>query len=442
LIAVSTNLDPEVIRQLREFAKQGESNGSNPCLDGTYKKQGSAAILFASRQATAAFGYSETLFEILRTAPNDESVMIHSLNIGKVEYPLLFMDGFVWRKGLPGAKREAALHFVRYMEDPNTYRWILMSEDIKEPRVPRYLIPAMGSAFQIEPIKSNRYYKLILAAVQEAQPFPNAKIPDLHDDMSAGILAELARPYMDLNGIIAVLKAVGAAVLISGVASLLVFPLLPLQHWLNSRILLIWNRLNGRPVGITGRWLSIYQTPETGKRTEIVKCNHLSGGEVRGTIDDEKSSDRWKFIGHFIEGEMVAHYWSLKDTKDMGDFKLTFDTNRYTASGPLTLYITLSGKTLPNVNYQWYRYQNIRSEEDKVRAGNSTIEGIGLISNIRFERDEKIGEIRLGPASAQGGKHTLQFKGQHRVVEKPWRFLNHSCVPNARLDRRGIDLLS
>jgi thiamine pyridinylase len=193
-IAVSTNLDANVIQELRQFAKEGESNGHNPCLDGTYKDNKHAAVKFAKRQALTVFGFSETLFDILSNATDDSSVMIRSLNIGKAEHPLLFMDGFVWRKGLTELQRGAALRFVEYMENPATYRWIIMSEDIAVNRVPRYLIPAMKSAFQVEPIKSNSYYTAILRAVEEADPFPNGKIPDLHKDMSTGILKELEKP--------------------------------------------------------------------------------------------------------------------------------------------------------------------------------------------------------------------------------------------------------
>ena len=171
--AVSTNLDCEVIRELKQFAKQGESNGRNPCLDGTYKGNKDAIIKFAKRQAVATFGFSESLFDILSSAQNDGSVRIHALNLGKTEQPLLFMDGFVLRKGLTEAERRAALRFAEYMEDPATYRWIIMSEDIPVNRVTRYLIPAMNTAFQIEPIKSDRYYKVIFATVRDADPFPN-----------------------------------------------------------------------------------------------------------------------------------------------------------------------------------------------------------------------------------------------------------------------------
>jgi hypothetical protein len=123
VIPVATNLDPNVIQELRQFAKEGESNGHNPCLDGTYEDN----------------------------------------------------------------KKE-------YMENPATYRWIIMSEDISVNRVPRYPIPTMKSAFQVEPIKSNGYCNAILRVVEEANPFPNGKIPELHKDMSTGILKELEKP--------------------------------------------------------------------------------------------------------------------------------------------------------------------------------------------------------------------------------------------------------
>jgi hypothetical protein len=114
--------------------------------------------------------------------------------LGKAQHPLLFMDGFVLRRGLTEPQRRAALRFVEYMEDPATYRWIIMGEDIAENRVPRYLIPAMNTAFQVEPIKSNSYYKVIFDTVQEAEPFPNDKVPELHNDMSTEILTELEKP--------------------------------------------------------------------------------------------------------------------------------------------------------------------------------------------------------------------------------------------------------
>jgi hypothetical protein len=122
---------------IRQFAKQGESSGHHPCLDGTYKDNKDAAVKFAKRQTLAAFGYSETLFDILSNAPNDGSVMIRSLNIGKAEHPLLLMDGFVWRKGLTGLQREAALRFVEYMQNPATY----VPESLPTSCTPRAILP-------------------------------------------------------------------------------------------------------------------------------------------------------------------------------------------------------------------------------------------------------------------------------------------------------------
>jgi hypothetical protein len=59
---------------------------------------------------------------------------------------------------------------------------------------PNGLIPAMNTAFQVEPIKSNSHYKVIFDTVQEAEPFPNDKVPELHKDTSTEILAELYQP--------------------------------------------------------------------------------------------------------------------------------------------------------------------------------------------------------------------------------------------------------
>jgi hypothetical protein len=80
------------------------------------------------------------------------------------------------------------------MENSVTYRWILTSQDIVANRVPRYLIPAIDTAFQVGPIKSNKYYIAIFATVRDADSFPNDKVPDVHKEMADGILAALAKP--------------------------------------------------------------------------------------------------------------------------------------------------------------------------------------------------------------------------------------------------------
>ena len=67
-----------------------------------------------------------------------------------------------------------------------------------------------------------------------------------------------------------------------------------------------------------------------------------------------------------------------------------------------------------------------------VRRGPSEIEGTGCFTVRSFRAGEEIGPVGLGPAQAQD-RHSLQVGTQHRGVKEPWRYMNHSCVPSARL---------
>jgi hypothetical protein len=67
-----------------------------------------------------------------------------------------------------------------------------------------------------------------------------------------------------------------------------------------------------------------------------------------------------------------------------------------------------------------------------VRASTSAIDGSGLFLQRFVAAGEVIGELRLGPPGPQG-VHTLLVGSQHREVDAPWRFLNHSCTPSAVL---------
>jgi thiamine pyridinylase len=188
---ISTDLDRETMRCLTQFSKQGEWKGSNPCLDKTYKDNNLAFTLFANGQVEASFGYSESLFDILKTAPGDVSIIISPLVLGNTNHPLLFMDGFVLRKGSSQNIKNAARKFVDYMQNPDTYAWIVMSQDAGKPATPRYLIPATVSAFAAEPIKSDRYYQAIQGVINISGNFPNSGLPSIHEQMQAAILREL-----------------------------------------------------------------------------------------------------------------------------------------------------------------------------------------------------------------------------------------------------------
>lgn len=194
--AISTSLDAETIQTLKEFSDQCNWEGKNPCLDKTYKDNTLAQTRFANKEVETAFGFSESLFEILKASssgPSDHSIILSTLVLGKGNHPLLFMDGFVMPKGRSKEVKAAAAAFVRYMQRPETYTWIVMSQDAAG-APGRYLTPATISAFTSEPIKSDPYYQAIQATIAKGSNFPNSGLPELHTQMRDAIISELQKP--------------------------------------------------------------------------------------------------------------------------------------------------------------------------------------------------------------------------------------------------------
>jgi thiamine pyridinylase len=194
--AISISLDAETMQALKEFSDQCNWGGKNPCLDKTYKDNTLAQRRFAKEEVETAFGFSESLFDILKAASSghsDRSIILSTFVVGKGNHPLLFMDGFVMPKGRSKEVKAAAAAFVRYMQRPETYTWIVMSQDA--PGAPgRYLTPATISAFALEPIKSNLYYRAIQATISKGSNFPNSGLPELHTEMRDAIISKLQSP--------------------------------------------------------------------------------------------------------------------------------------------------------------------------------------------------------------------------------------------------------
>lgn len=188
--AISTSLDAETILTLKEFSDQCNWEGKNPCLDKSYKDNTLAQTRFAKKEVETAFGFSESLFDILKSAGVDRSIILSTLVLGKGDHPLLFTDGFVMPKGRSKEVKSAAAAFVRYMQRPETYTWIVLSQDAAG-APGRYLTPATISAFASEPIKSDPYYQGIQATIAKGSNFPNSGVPELHTQMRDAIIKEL-----------------------------------------------------------------------------------------------------------------------------------------------------------------------------------------------------------------------------------------------------------
>ena len=67
-----------------------------------------------------------------------------------------------------------------------------------------------------------------------------------------------------------------------------------------------------------------------------------------------------------------------------------------------------------------------------VRAAPSLISGTGCFVLRAVRSGESIGPVGLGPPIPQD-RHSLLVGKHHRDVKKPWRYLNHACVPTATI---------
>nr|WP_253910567.1 extracellular solute-binding protein [Pyxidicoccus fallax] len=197
--AVTTShYDPSALDGLRRVTQACETNGANPCVDGTYSDNFDlAATLFAQGQADATLGYSERLHTILKNLPEGQSasdIKLSSAPLGEGDRPILFTDSYFLSVRCTGACEQAARRFVDYMSRPSTFEWILMSEDAPAgTRVPRYLVPATLDAFATPKVRRDPFYPSIALEVLDGMPFPNEGLLDIRRQMRDDILDAITR---------------------------------------------------------------------------------------------------------------------------------------------------------------------------------------------------------------------------------------------------------
>ena len=73
-----------------------------------------------------------------------------------------------------------------------------------------------------------------------------------------------------------------------------------------------------------------------------------------------------------------------------------------------------------------------RRSDHAVQSGPSAIHEAGLFVQSKVAAGERIGAVALGPVIEQD-RHSLLIGSHHRVVEPPWRYMNHACTPTATL---------
>lgn len=191
--AVSTNLDATVMNSFKLFSRQCETEGKNPCLDGTFDDNpDQSAKEFAAGRADAFFGYSERLNLILRQGAGGAPVRVSSAPLGEGKRPLLFVDAFVMRnRDCDAGCQEAAAKFAAYMNRPQTHEWILVSDDAGAGAVPRYLLPATHSAYKAPRVRRERYFKTLRKEIKDGAAYPVSGIPEMRKKMRDEILKQL-----------------------------------------------------------------------------------------------------------------------------------------------------------------------------------------------------------------------------------------------------------
>jgi SET domain. len=222
----------------------------------------------------------------------------------------------------------------------------------------------------------------------------------------------------------------------SWLGSLLLFPVLPLQQWINARVASLWRLAFARD-GLTGRWVSVYSMTNTQDkmRYEKTRVMQLVGGDIRGRIIDNTTHSRYQFVGRRIANDIIAHYWFNDESNDIGTIRLTIDHYNKRADGLLTVQDSAQ-RRIRNIRYSLRRLNPMWKIFARAEVRSSPIHERGVFALKMFKEGGKIGVIKFGREKEQGS-HTLAVDGHHYDTQKPFRFLNHSCEPNAKINCKG-----
>lgn len=187
----STALDPTTMSQLGNLIGACKSNGSNPCMDGTYKTGKDAQAAFASGKANAYLGYTENLFYILDGHPGRPMPGILSAPMGTGSHPTMFVDAITFNQACTGQCLADAQAFATFMSSVPTRNLIAFSQDVGPTATPRYLIQANGRFYSSQPAASDPAYGAYYPIVQASVAYPNQGFVPVRQAMDTALRAAL-----------------------------------------------------------------------------------------------------------------------------------------------------------------------------------------------------------------------------------------------------------
>lgn len=187
--AIGAALDPLVVREMEETLDFCELGPVNTCLAKDVYTPDSSVAIYASGRSDAFLGFSERLTAIMMAGADGSQVRISPAPLGPNNTPVLYVDALTLRSGCNAECQAAAAAFARYLLDPQTYGWMLMSQDARQPAPPRYLLPATWSAFGR--VLQDPHFRDMLVAIHGAVPLPNARFAANRRAMQAALLQAL-----------------------------------------------------------------------------------------------------------------------------------------------------------------------------------------------------------------------------------------------------------
>jgi thiamine pyridinylase len=191
--AITSSLDPNVMKWFSLFSKECVNGGKNPCIDGTFEDNDLSAKEFALSKSDAFIGYSERLNYLIQNGVDRKIIKISSAPLGEGKRPILFVDAFLLRKNCDSSCADAAARFASYMNSPKTLAWLLMSRDSKQKAVPRYLLPATLSAFAAPGVREDIHFNTLKREIAAAAGYPVNTFPGERKKMRDAILEQLKK---------------------------------------------------------------------------------------------------------------------------------------------------------------------------------------------------------------------------------------------------------
>ena len=184
-------LDSSIRDGLARVGQACTAAGKNYCGDDYVET-------FARGDADALIGYSERLHRILEEDGGTQgNLYVASATLGQGDRPMLFTDALVLSQNCSTERcRDAASAFAAYYVSDEVFEVVLMSLDLGDSAVPRYLLPSTTSAFDFGKVSTDPLYRQLRREVEGAVSTPNRGVPEARD---AGVIRAKLKQALGLQ---------------------------------------------------------------------------------------------------------------------------------------------------------------------------------------------------------------------------------------------------